>query len=63
MDNTEGGIESAYELARERFAAIGVDTDAALHHIGDAGNVGAAAADQDLIGLRAAAARSEVELQ
>jgi L-rhamnose isomerase len=30
MSNTERGIESAYKLARERFAAIGVDSEAAI---------------------------------
>jgi L-rhamnose isomerase len=33
MNNTDRGIESAYELARERFAAIGVDTDAAIRTV------------------------------
>jgi L-rhamnose isomerase len=33
MSNTERGIESAYELARERFAAIGVDADAAIRAV------------------------------
>jgi len=35
MNNTDRGIESAYELARERFAAIGVDTEAAIRTVDD----------------------------
>jgi L-rhamnose isomerase len=31
MNITELGIESAYEIARDRFAAIGVDCEAAIH--------------------------------
>ena len=33
MNITEIGIESAYEIARERFAAIGVDCEAAIHAV------------------------------
>ncbi len=33
MNNIERGIESAYELARERFAAIGVDCEAAIRTV------------------------------
>jgi L-rhamnose isomerase len=33
MKITEIGIESAYEIARERFAAIGVDCEAAIHAV------------------------------
>jgi L-rhamnose isomerase len=33
MTNTERGIESAYELASERFAAIGVDSEAAIRTV------------------------------
>jgi len=35
MNNTERGIESAYELARERFASIGVDAGAAIRAVDD----------------------------
>ncbi|MCB0241592.1 MAG: L-rhamnose isomerase, partial [Anaerolineae bacterium] len=30
MTPTEGSIQAAYELARERYAALGVDTEKAL---------------------------------
>jgi L-rhamnose isomerase len=33
MSNAEQAIQSAYKLARERFAAIGVDTDAAIRSV------------------------------
>jgi L-rhamnose isomerase len=33
MNNIERGMESAYELARERFAAIGVDCEAAIQTV------------------------------
>jgi L-rhamnose isomerase len=35
MSSTERGIESAYEIARERFAAIGVDSDAAIRTVNE----------------------------
>ena len=47
----------------ERVALVGRHADAARDDLGDAGDVGAAAADQDLVGLRAAAAGGQVELQ
>ena len=47
----------------ERIAALGGDADPARDHVGDARNVGAAAADQDLLGLLAAGAGGEEELQ
>src|SRR5512139_618763 len=47
----------------ERVAALRRDADAARDHVRDARDVGAAAADQDLLGLLAARARGEVELQ
>jgi len=33
MSNTERGIQSAYEIARERFGAIGVDCEAAIRTV------------------------------
>src|SRR5262249_48802329 len=33
MPNTESGVERAYALARERYAALGVDTDADLKRL------------------------------
>ena len=33
MNHTELGIESAYEIARERFAYLGVDCEAAIHAV------------------------------
>ena len=47
----------------ERIAALGRDADAARDHVGDAGDVGAAAADQDLLRLLATAAGGQEELQ
>src|SRR5262245_21374130 len=41
----------------ERVADLCADTDAAADDVGDAGDVRAAAADQELVGLLAAAAR------
>src|SRR5690606_13610807 len=47
----------------ERIALLGLDADAALHHIGHAGDVGAAAAHQHFLRLLAAGAGGQVELQ
>src|SRR5262252_984692 len=47
----------------ERIADLGLDTDAAANDVRDAGDVRAAAADQDLIRLLASAARGEEELE
>ncbi len=47
------GLGAGGELhLAERIALLGGDADAAGDHVGDARNVGAAAADQDLLGLR-----------
>jgi L-rhamnose isomerase len=35
MNSTERGIESAYELAREKFAAIGVDCETAIRTVNE----------------------------
>src|SRR5215475_8238850 len=47
----------------ERVALLGGDTHAAGNHFGDAGDVGAAAAHQDLLRLLAPRAGGEIELQ
>ena len=50
------GARGQFHLA-ERVALLGGDADAALDHIRDARDVGAAAADQDLLRLLAPASR------
>src|SRR4051794_27888118 len=47
----------------ERIADLGLNTDAATDHVRDAGDVRAAAANEDLIRLLASAAGGEEELK
>src|SRR5215469_374813 len=62
LDRLRLGSRGEPHLA-ERVAALGGDPDAARDHIGDARDVRAAAADENLLGLLAPRPRGEIELQ
>src|SRR6185437_1390817 len=62
LDRLRLGSRGEPHLA-ERVAALGSDPDTARDHVGDARDVRAAAADENLLRLLAPGPRSEVELQ